>query len=81
MAVICYLLMRSISVNCTSLKLESDAPPNIIIIFADDLGYGDLSCYVHPTIITPQLDTLAYEGQKWTNFYVAACVCTPSRTG
>ena len=53
--------------------------PNIIVIFADDLGYGDLSCYGHPTIITPHLDKLAYEGQKWTNFYVAASVCTPSR--
>ena len=52
---------------------------NFIILFADDLGYGDLGCYGHPTIRTPQLDRLAVEGQKWTNFYVGASVCTPSR--
>ena len=55
--------------------------PNFIVIFADDLGYGDLSCFGHPTINTPNLDQMASEGQKWTNFYVAACVCTPSRAG
>ncbi|WP_349523249.1 sulfatase [Muricauda sp. NFXS6] len=53
--------------------------PNFVIIFADDLGYGDLSSYGHPTIRTPYLDQMAHEGQKWTNFYVGASVCTPSR--
>ncbi|MGI9545626.1 MAG: sulfatase family protein [Flavobacteriaceae bacterium] len=53
--------------------------PNFIIIFADDLGYGDLGSYGHPSIATPNLDKLAEEGQKWTNFYAAASVCTPSR--
>jgi len=52
---------------------------NFIILFADDLGYGDLGCYGHPTIRTPQLDRMAAEGQKWTSFYVGASVCTPSR--
>lgn len=52
---------------------------NFIILFADDLGYGDLSTFGHPTIRTPNLDRMASEGQKWTNFYVGASVCTPSR--
>ncbi len=53
--------------------------PNIIVIFCDDLGYGDLSCFGHPTIVTPNLDRMASEGQKWTQFYVPESVCTPSR--
>ena len=55
--------------------------PNVIVIFCDDLGYGDLGCFGHPTIRTPQLDKMASEGQKWTQFYAAAPVCTPSRAG
>ncbi|MEZ6078061.1 MAG: sulfatase-like hydrolase/transferase [Pirellulaceae bacterium] len=53
--------------------------PNVVVIFCDDLGYGDLACFGHPTIATPNLDRMAGEGQRWTEFYVAACVCTPSR--
>ena len=53
--------------------------PNFVVIFCDDLGYGDLGCFGHPTIRTPNLDRMAAEGQKWTNFYVGASVCTPSR--
>ena len=53
--------------------------PNIIIIYADDLGYGDLGCYGHPTIRTPNLDRMAAEGMRFTEFYSAAEVCTPSR--
>ncbi|MBD3273810.1 MAG: sulfatase-like hydrolase/transferase, partial [Candidatus Marinimicrobia bacterium] len=55
--------------------------PNIVIIFCDDLGYGDLTSFGHPTIHTPNLDELAAGGQKWTSFYAAASVCTPSRAG
>ena len=53
--------------------------PNIIVIFADDLGYGDLASYGHPTIRTPHLDRMAAEGQRWTSFYAGAPVCSPSR--
>ena len=58
---------------------QNNKSPNYIVIFVDDMGYGDLGVYGNPTISTPHLDKMAYEGQKWTQFYSAASVCTPSR--
>jgi arylsulfatase A-like enzyme len=58
---------------------QQEKPTNIIIVFADDLGYGDLSCYGHPNINTANLDRMAEEGIRFTSFYAAASVCTPSR--
>lgn len=55
------------------------AKPNFIIIFTDDQGYGDLSCFGSETIKTPNIDRLATEGRKFTSFMVASPVCTPSR--
>ena len=61
-------------------KVESNSrKPNVIIIFVDDLGYGDLSSFGHPTIQTPNIDQMAMEGVKLTQFYVGASICTPSR--
>src|SRR5262245_55202987 len=59
--------------------MAAEQPPNIVVIYADDLGYGDLGCFGHPTIRTPNLDRMAAEGMKFTQFYSAAPVCTPSR--
>jgi len=53
--------------------------PNIVFILADDLGYADLSCYGATEIKTPNLDKMAKEGVRFTDFYTPACVCTPSR--
>lgn len=64
-----------------TLLADDQQRPNFVVIFADDLGYGDLSCYGHPTIHTPHLDQMAAEGMRFTQFYTAASVCTPSRAG
>jgi len=55
------------------------APPNVIFILADDLGWGDLGCYGHPITKTPHIDALAARGTLFTNFYVNGSVCSPSR--
>ncbi len=62
-----------------ALQAIAQRPPNVILIYADDLGWGDLGCYGHPTIRTPHLDQLALQGARFTQFYSAAEVCTPSR--
>ncbi|MDA8634268.1 sulfatase [Verrucomicrobiales bacterium] len=75
-AVAIYLAFLSLSV-----RGQESSKPNFVVIFCDDLGYGDLSCFGNPSIKTPYLDRMAAEGQKWTQFYVASPVCTPSRAG
>ncbi len=62
----------------TSMVL-AESKPNFVIIFTDDQGYGDLSCFGSTTIKTPHIDRLAAEGRKFTSFMVASPVCTPSR--
>jgi arylsulfatase A len=58
---------------------EPDLPPNVILIFADDLGWADLGVYGAQHIETPRLDALAAEGARFTQFYAGSSVCTPSR--
>ena len=77
-ALLLALLLSSLAHQDTH-AAEPHRQPNVIIFFADDLGYGDLGSYGHPYIRTPNLDAMAAEGQRWTDFYVAAPVCSPSR--
>ncbi|MBM4017858.1 MAG: sulfatase [Planctomycetes bacterium] len=58
----------------------ADRPPNVIFIFADDLGYADLGCFGSKTISTPNIDRMAAEGMKLTDFHTASPVCTPTRS-
>jgi len=70
-------------VSLGSLHAAAEAPkqkPNIVVFLADDLGYGDLGCYGHPIIQTPNLDTFAKESTRFTQFYSASAVCSPSRS-
>jgi arylsulfatase A len=63
--------------NYTTFAAEQ--PPNVVLIFADDLGYGDLGCYGATKVQTPNIDRLAAEGRRFTDAHSASAVCTPSR--
>lgn len=63
-----------------SFAVERQRKPNFIFILIDDMGYGDLSCYGGPPEQTPHIDSLAREGLRFSQFYVAAPICSPSRT-
>ncbi len=70
--------------HCRPTQAASDhegSRPNFVIVLADDLGYGDLACYGHPTIQSPNIDRLAAEGMRFTSCYAAAANCSPARTG
>ncbi len=71
------LALASLHFSCK----EEQKQPNIVVLLCDDLGYGDLSTFGHPIIETPNLDEMAESGIKFTNFYSAAPVCSPSRAG
>jgi uncharacterized sulfatase len=60
--------------------LLSNKTPNVIFIIADDLGYGDLGCYGQKSVRTPNIDSLAAEGVRFTDFYAGSTVCAPSRS-
>lgn len=70
--------------SCTQQQPEEQedappTPPNVIMLLADDMGYGDLSCYGSQSIETPHIDSLARQGMRFTHFYSGSAVCTPSR--
>ncbi len=71
-----WTLLFIIAVACSE---NATQPPNVILIFADDLGYGDLSGYGSEKIKTPNIDNLAKGGVRFTSFYASASVCSPSR--
>lgn len=73
------LILIQIPLTLAAESQQRLVQPNIIILLVDDLGYGDLSSYGHPSIKTPALDRLAAEGQRWTDFYATAPVCSPTR--
>ncbi len=59
---------------------NANSKPNFVVIFCDDLGYGDIGCYGNPTILTPNIDRMACEGLKMNQFYVGVAISTPSRS-
>lgn len=73
------LSFASVNLDLGRRANAADRPPNFVVIFADDLGYGDLSCYASDGVATPHIDSLAEEGFRCTDFFVPANVCSPSR--
>ncbi len=71
-------LLALLCVLCASAlnAFAAARPPNIIFLFADDLGWGDLACYGHPYAKTPNLDRLASEGTRFTQFYATGVTCS-----
>ena len=72
------LLALIFTLNPTGV-IAVERPPNVVIILADDLGYGDLGCYGATKVRTPNIDRLAREGRRFTDAHSASAVCTPSR--
>src|SRR5678816_776367 len=77
-----FLLLPVICTNAQKISLKEPllTKPNIIFIFADDLGYGDVGCYGQQKIETPNIDKLAQKGMRFTQFYSGSTVCAPSRS-
>jgi arylsulfatase A len=65
--------------SCNTPQQQQTQKPNLIVIYADDLGYGDLGCFGATDIKTPNIDRMAEEGMRFTSFYSASSVCSPSR--
>src|SRR5687767_369825 len=64
---------------CVAPSFGQQRKPNILLIYADDLGYGDLSCYGASRIKTPNIDRIAREGLRFTDGHSSSATCTPSR--
>ena len=76
------LMILGLSLFVCEAVLTAETPrANFVIVLCDDLGYGDIGCFGHPHIQTPNLDKLAGEGLRLTDCYAAAPVCSPSRCG
>jgi len=78
--VCCCAVVWALAVSIHDLHAASTRP-NIVVVLADDLGYGDLHCYGHPVIKSPNLDRFAKQGLRLTDCYASAPNCSPSRTG
>jgi arylsulfatase A-like enzyme len=74
-----FLALFSFWLIALPLFASTEQPPNVILIYADDLGYGDLGCYGATKVQTPNIDSLAKDGRRFTDAHSVSAVCTPSR--
>jgi len=75
------ILIAVLFAACNQTQTQNTEDPNIIIVFIDDEGYGDVGCYGATGFDTPYLDQMASKGMRFTNFYSAQPVCSASRAG
>ena len=75
------MITRRALLAAPALLTAKSKQPDIVVVLCDDLGYGDLGCFGHPNILTPNLDKFATQGIRFTDCYAAAPVCSPSRCG
>ncbi|HEY4260251.1 MAG TPA: sulfatase [Schlesneria sp.] len=73
------LIIAGLLMTVATFAVAAEPPPNVVIIYADDLGYADLECFGSPSADTPHLNRMAAQGRKFTSFYVAQAVCSASR--
>lgn len=81
LAILAFMIAALLSYLTSHANEDDGAKPNIVIIFADDLGFGDVSCYGATKIRTPHIDALARAGMRFTDAHSAASLCSPSRYG
>ena len=74
-------ILLTVSLLLIGAKADAVTKPNIVFIFIDDLGWGDVGCYGNDFIDTPNIDRLAKEGMRFTDAYAAGAVCSPTRCG
>ena len=79
LSVVVFVLADSYSYSSANINTTLPQHPNFILIMADDLGYGDIGCYGSKTIVTPNLDRLASEGMRFTDYHSNGAVCSPTR--
>lgn len=72
-------LILSVLLPPLSASVSEGRPPNVVILYANDMGIGDVGCYGCDDIATPQIDARARRGVRFTNYYSAAPLCSPSR--
>src|SRR5918996_896707 len=78
-AIVCVSWLAAVAPVVPASGQEPATRPNVVLILADDLGYGDLGCYGHPRFKTPNLDRMAAEGARLTQFNCPAPFCAPTR--
>lgn len=78
-AIACMVVLALLFAGCAAFSRDGSNRPNIVLIYADDLGYGDVSCYGATRVQTPNIDRLAREGLRFTDAHTTSSTCTPSR--